>query len=60
MSDEKFTLIISNKHAFFFKKINEKSIDLIANYDPEASRKVRLDDVIDWLISGHKSGDKAQ
>ena len=57
MTDEKFTLIISNKHAFFFKKINNDSIDLIAKYDPLATRKVRLDEVIDWLISGHKLGE---
>lgn len=52
--DEKFTLIISNKHAFIFKKVDSESIELIASYDPPASRKVRLDEVMDWLISGYK------
>ena len=55
--DEKFTMIISNKHVFIFKKKDAESIDLVAKYTPLATRKVRLDEVVDFLIRTSEKGE---
>jgi len=54
--DLHFTMIVSNKSVFIARKINEDSSELMAQYDPKATKKVTLDEVVDWLIS-QSSGD---